>query len=218
MGTVITVSQDRPAQDVVDRACDVLVGEGVLVMPTDSVYGIGCLASPANPALWRVFDIKHRDRTQTLPWLVADEEDLVRYGRNVPASALRLAAAFWPGALTLVVEAADVVPPEYVLPGADGEPGTIALRMPDSNLVRDIARGCGMPLAVTSANTHGLAAATSGANVEPRIIEAADLVLDAGPAPVGVASTIMDCAHGAPRVLREGAITREMIDRAMAVR
>ena len=128
MGTVISVDQNRPTQDVIDRACDVLVGEGVLVMPTDSVYGIGCLASPANPALWRIFDIKHRDRTQTLPWLVADEEDLVRYGRDVPASARRLAAAFWPGALTLVVEAAGTVPPEYR--GADG---TIALRMPDSN-------------------------------------------------------------------------------------
>ncbi|MBR3383999.1 MAG: threonylcarbamoyl-AMP synthase [Atopobiaceae bacterium] len=211
MGTVISVDQNRPARDVIDRACDVLVGEGVLVMPTDSVYGIGCLASPANPALWRIFDIKHRDRTQTLPWLVADEEELARYGHDVPSSARSLAAAFWPGALTLVVEAADTVPPEYR--GADG---TIALRMPDSNLVRDIARGCGIPLAVTSANTHGLAAATSGANVEPQIVAAVDLTLDAGPAPVGVASTIVDCAHGAPRVLREGAITREMIERVLA--
>lgn len=211
MGTVISVDQNRPAQDVIDRACDVLVGEGVLVMPTDSVYGIGCLASPANPALWRIFDIKHRDRTQTLPWLVADEEDLARYGHDVPSSARSLAAAFWPGALTLVVEAAGTVPPEYR--GADG---TIALRMPDSNLVRDIARGCGIPLAVTSANTHGLAAATSGANVEPQIVAAVDLTLDAGPAPVGVASTIVDCAHGAPRVLREGAITREMTERVLA--
>ena len=216
MANIITVDQNRPARDAVDRACDVLVGEGVLVMPTDSVYGIGCLASPANPALWRVFDIKHRDRSQTLPWLVADEEALVRYSRDVPASARRLAAAFWPGALTLVVVAADVVPAEYVLSGSDGGPGTIALRMPDSNLIREVARGCGMPLAVTSANTHGLAAATSGANVEPGIAEAADLVLDAGPAPVGVASTIVDCAHGTPRVLREGAITREQIELALA--
>ncbi len=215
MGATLFVDQDRPAREVVDRACDVLVGEGVLVMPTDSVYGIGCLASPANPALWRVFDIKHRDRTQTLPWLVADEEDLVRYGRDVPASARRLAAAFWPGALTLVVTASDAVPPEYMLPGTDGEPATIALRMPDSNLVREIARGCGMPLAVTSANTHGLAAATSGANVESQIVEAVDLVLDAGPAPVGVASTIVDCAHGTPRVLREGAITSEQVERVL---
>ena len=212
MGAILSVNQDHPARDVVDRACDALVGEGVLVMPTDSVYGIGCLASPANPAYGRIFEIKHRDRAQTLPWLVADEEDLMRYGRDVPASARRLAAAFWPGALTLVVAASDAVPPEYALPGAPGEPATIALRMPDSNLVREIARGCGMPLAVTSANTHGLAAATSGANVESQIVEAADLVLDAGPAPVGVASTIVDCAHGTPRVLREGAITRAMIE------
>ena len=216
MGATLFVDQDRPAREVVDRACDVLVGEGVLVMPTDSVYGIGCLASPANPALWRVFDIKHRDRAQTLPWLVADEEDLVRYGRDVPASARRLAAAFWPGALTLVVTASDAVPPEYMLPGTDGEPATIALRMPDSNLVREIARRSGCALATTSANTHGEAAATSGASVEPRIVEAADLTLDGGPAPIAIASTIVSCIGGEVRVLREGAIPRERILSALA--
>lgn len=218
MGAVIAVDQADPAREVVDRACDVLMGEGVLVMPTDSVYGIGCLTSPANPAYARIFEIKHRDRAQTLPWLVADEGDLDRYGRDVPGFARRLAAAFWSGALTLVVEASDAVSPEYALPGANGEPATIALRMPDSNLVREIARGCGMPLAVTSANTHGLAAATSGSAVEPQIVAAADLTLDAGPAPVGVASTIVDCAHGTPRILREGAITREQIERAIETR
>lgn len=216
MGGVVSVNQDRPALDVVERACDVLVGEGVLVMPTDSVYGIGCLASPGNPAYGRIFDIKRRERSQTLPWLVADVQDLDRYGRDVPASARRLAREFWPGALTLVVAASDAVSPEYVLPDGDGGPGTIALRMPDSNLVRDMARGCGMPLAVTSANTHGEAAATSGSSIEPQIAEAADLVLDAGPAPVGVASTIVDCAHGAPRILREGAISRERVELVLA--
>ena len=84
--------------------------------------------------------------------------------------------------------------------------GTIALRCPDSPLVRTLARDMGVPLATTSANTHGEAAATSGATVEPGIVAAADLTLDAGPAPVGVASTIVSCLGAEPQVLREGVI------------
>ena len=179
---------------------------GVLVMPTDSVYGIGCAATPANPGHERIFAIKHRDRTQTLPWLIADPSDLTVYGADVPAYAVELAVRYWPGALTLVVHASDAVPPEYR--AADG---TIALRCPDSELVRTLARSVGAPLATTSANTHGQAAATSGSGIEERIVEEADLSLDAGPAPVGVASTIVGCLGPEPVIFREGAITEAQI-------
>lgn len=199
---ILQVDQVDPAEDVLARATDVLASGGVLVMPTDSVYGIGCAALPHNPALGRIFQIKRRDRAQTLPLLVADPADLTRYGRDVPDRAQRMADAFWPGALTLVVRASEALPSEYV--AADG---TVALRCPDSNLVRELCRRVGAPLATTSANTHGAPSATSGSAVEPRIVAEADLTLDAGPAPVGVASTIVDCAGAEPVVLREGALS-----------
>ena len=202
MGSIVRVDQAHPSRSVVDEAVAMLAFGGVLVMPTDSVYGIGCAATPANPAHERIFAIKHRDRAQTLPWLVADVSDLERYACDVPAYAVALAVAYWPGALTLVVRASDAVPAEYR--AADG---TIALRCPDSNLVRTLARGVGAPLATTSANTHGEAAATTGSGVEERIVAEADLTLDAGPAPVGVASTIVSCLGPRPQVLREGAIS-----------
>ena len=200
MGAVLCVNQDNPQEDVLCEAERVLGSYGVLVMPTDSVYGIGCAATPENPAHERIFSIKHRDRGQTLPWLVADAADLVRYGRDVPSWAKDLARDYWPGALTLVVRASSEVPPEY-----RAQNGTIALRVPDSNLVRELVRRVG-PLATTSANTHGADAATSGAGVEKRIVAEADLTLDAGPAPVGVASTIVDATGPLPRILRQGAI------------
>ena len=200
MGLVRVVDQQCPDAGVLCEAAHLLRTGGVLVMPTDSVYGIGCAATPANPAHERIFAIKLRDRAQTLPWLVADVADLACYGCDVPAWAEDLARAHWPGALTLVVRASDAVPAEYR--AADD---TLALRVPDSNLVRALAREVG-PLAVTSANTHGEAAATSGAGVEVRIVEAADLTLDAGPAPVGVASTIVDATSSIPHILRQGAI------------
>lgn len=202
MGAVVSVSQDKPAIDVVSRAAFCLTNQGVLVMPTDSVYGIGCAALPNNPAHLRIFEIKHRDVAQTLPWLVADVDDLDRYGVDVPAWTHAMARQFWPGALTLVVKASPEVPPEYQRQGDQ----TIALRCPDSNLVRTLARMVGVPLATTSANTHGAPSATSGSSVEPRIVQEANLTLDAGPAPLAVASTIVDCTSDRPRILREGAI------------
>lgn len=199
---VIHVDQAAPDVAAVRRGANVLLAGGVVVVPTDSVYGIGCAATPRNPGLARTFAIKRRDLAQTLPWLVADAEDLERFGRDVPLWAVALARRFWPGALTLVVKAAPTVPAEYVR----SSDGTIALRLPDSNLVRALARRVGCPLAITSANTHGAPSATSGAGVEERIVAEADLTFDGGPAPIAVASTIVGCTGPEPQILREGAI------------
>lgn len=200
MGAVITVDQSAPDEGALARAAAVLSSGGVVVLPTDSVYGIACAATPGNPAHRRIFEVKRRPADMTLPWFVADPGDLDRYGSDVPAWARSLAGRHWPGALTLVVRASARVGEEYRAPT-----GTIALRVPDSPLCRELVRRVG-PLAQTSANTHGQAAATSGLAVERSIVGAVDLTLDAGPAPVGVASTIVDCTQDAPRVLREGAV------------
>ena len=204
MGAVLHASQVNPDGPTVARAAATLRDGGVVVLPTDSVYGICCAATPGNPAHGRIFDIKRRDRAQTLPWFVADVDDLARYGLDVSARALRLAERLWPGALTIVVRASAEVPPEYAQPGDGG--ATIALRVPASDLDRAVVRALGVPLAQTSANTHGAPAATSGSGLDPAIVAAADLVLDAGPAPVGVASTIVDATRDELRILRAGAL------------
>ena len=210
MGSILRVNQMTPARETIDEAVAVLSFAGVVVMPTDSVYGIGCAATEGNPAHRRIFDIKRRPLDQPLPWLVADVEDLDRYSARPSMDALKLAIAFWPGALTLVVEASDEVPSEYR--SADG---TIALRLPNSSLVREIIRRVGAPLATTSANTHGFSAAVEGSGIEARLVEEADLTLDAGPAPIAMASTIVRCVGHEPVILREEAITRAQIFAAL---
>ncbi len=157
---------------------------------------------PYNAGLGRTFQIKRRELSQTLPWLIADASDLDRFGADVPAWARPLAERLWPGALTLVVRASEAVPAEYVR----SLDHTIALRLPDSNLVRALARGVGCPLAITSANVHGQEAATSATDLDERLLASADLVFDAGAAPIAVNSTIVDCTGAEPRILREGAI------------
>ena len=200
MSRIIETSQRNPSCAVIDDAVATLAFGGVVVMPTDSVYGVGCAATESNPAHERIFELKARPREMALPWLIADPSDLARFAADLSPEAMELALAHWPGALTLVVRASDEVPSEYA--SADG---TIALRVPDSPLVREIARRAG-PLATTSANLHGQASATSGADIDPALAEAVDLVLDAGPAPIAVESTIVDVAHGEPRILRVGAL------------
>ncbi len=199
---IVTLDQDHPTAEVLARACDVFQHQGVVILPTDSVYGIGCVATPNNPAHERTFSIKHRDRAQTLPWLIGDIEDLTRYGKDVPAWAYALAERFWPGALTLVVHASDEVAAEYT----HAQNHTIALRLPDSNLVRAICRELKSPLAITSANTHGQDAAIAGSSVEERLVDEVDLVLDSGRAPLAIASTIVDCTQDSAKILRIGAI------------
>ena len=200
MGRVVKVHPKAPEVDRIELAEHVLTHGGVVILPTDSVYGIGCLVAPENPAHRRIFDIKERPAEMKLPWLVDDIEGLLRFGADVPGYAIDLATKYWPGALTLVVKASPEVPEEY-----RAENGTIALRAPDNMLIRFLAFRLG-PLAVTSANTHGAAPAADGADIEPALIEAADLTLDTGPAPVGVPSTIVDCTGPEPRILRQGAI------------
>ena len=208
MGTILSCDQHNPSEVVLSQAADVLSHQGVVVFPTDSVYGIGAAALPNCEGLARIFTIKSRPRSFTLPWLVESSRALLRYGRMLPSWAHDLAKEFWPGALTLVVRASGEVSPEYR--AADG---TIALRVPNSQLVISLIERVGTALATTSANIHGELTPPSFAALDQRIIDAADLVIDAGEAPVGVASTIVDCSGDRPRVVRAGAITEQDIQR-----
>ena len=122
--------------------------------------------------------------------------------------AVTAARAFWPGALTFVVKAGDAVPDGYAQ--ADG---TVALRVPDSEVVRGLCRRVGA-IALTSANTHGAPSPASFSELEPVIVEQADLVIDGGACPVGLASTIVDATGPAPRILRQGSVTLEQIAEA----
>ena len=112
MGRVMQASQDNPSAEALDAAAEILKNGGVIVSPTDSVYGLVCAATTGNPAHQRIFAIKNRPATQTLPLFVADPEDLLRFAATIPSWAFALAHAYWPGALTLVVTATDALPAE----------------------------------------------------------------------------------------------------------
>jgi tRNA threonylcarbamoyl adenosine modification protein (Sua5/YciO/YrdC/YwlC family) len=197
---VIHIDQDSPSAEAINLAATVLRDGGIVVFPTETVYGIGASSSSCiGPQ--EIIDIKSRPKNKPLPWLVEDGGALDIYGVEVPDYAHRLADKFWPGALTIVVKAADVVAPEF-----RDDRGTVALRCPDHEVVMELIQASGGPIITTSANTSGKPPAGSFVELEERIIASADLTLDGGETRHGIASTVVDCSGAQPVVIREGAI------------
>lgn len=202
-------------------AAQVLTAGGLILTPTETVYGIGvavgAYASSGDEApapetgYGRIFTLKRRDVRQTVPWLVAGERDLDAFGVDVPEGVHVLARAFWPGALTLIVKASDRVP--RFMRAADG---TVALRASASPVVQALVRACGSPLAVTSANTHGAPAPASFAQVEARILAGVDAAIDAGETVCHDASTIVSLLDGELDIIRQGALSAADIESALA--
>lgn len=205
MSKVIHIDPENPSAEAINLAATVLRDGGIVVFPTETVYGIGASATSCiGPQ--EIIDIKMRPKNKPLPWLVEDEAALDSYGVDVPDYAHRLARAFWPGAITLVVKAASIVAPEF-----RDDRGTVALRCPDNEVVQELIRASGNAIITTSANTSGKPAAGSFDELEERIIAAADLTLDGGETLHGIHSTVVDCTGPEPVIAREGAIPAEQI-------
>lgn len=189
---------------VLDSAALVVSQGRLLVMPTDTVYGVG--ADAFNPAaVANLLAAKGRGRDMPPPVLVASEQMAEALADALPEEARTLMTEFWPGALTIIVAAQ----PALAWDLGDTE-GTVALRMPDSDIARQLLERTG-PLAVSSANTTGNPAAITAAEAADMLGESVSLYLDGGTAPGQVASTIVDLTGQPARILRQGAIERDKI-------
>ncbi len=187
-----------------DAAAAATVRGELVLLPTDTVYGVGADAF-APPAVARLLAAKNRGRAMPVPVLIGEASTLAGLVLRVPPAATRLAEAFWPGGLTLVVEHA----PSLAWDLGDAE-GTVAVRLPDDDVARDLLRRTG-PLAVSSANRSGRPAATTAQEAVAQLGEHAAVVLDGGPRAGSAASTIVDCTGPVPRVLRVGAVPVERL-------
>lgn len=205
MSKVFHIDPEKPSAEVINLAATVLRDGGIVVFPTETVYGIGAAAhSCFGPH--EIFDIKVRPLEKPLPWLVENEDALDKYGVDVPEYAHNLAKAFWPGALTLVVKASDVVGKDF-----RADDGTVGLRSPDHEVVMELIQASGGPIIATSANTSGHPAPGDFTEVEERIVAAADVALDGGETEHRTPSTVVDCSGPEPVIIREGAIPTDQI-------
>jgi L-threonylcarbamoyladenylate synthase len=198
---------------LIDRAVAILRRGGLVAVPTETVYGLAADAS--NPAAVRaIFAAKGRPADHPVIVHVGDGAALEDWAREVPEAARRLAAAFWPGPLTLVLKRAKSVD-DVVTGGQD----TIGLRAPAHPWARALLQAFGGALAAPSANRFGRISPTTAEHVRADLGEkphgVVDLILDGGRCPVGIESTIVDLSSAAPTMLRPGAVTRAALEEVL---
>ena len=178
---------------------------GLVAIPTETVYGLG--ADGLNEeAVASIFAAKGRPQDNPLILHVAEPQEIEKFCHSIPKAAYTLAEKFWPGPLTMVLPARDIVPKRTT-----GGLSTVAVRCPDNDVTRAIIRLSGVPIAAPSANLSGKPSTTTAAHVLHDHNGKIDAIVDGGPCRVGVESTIVDLTDAHPRLLRPGGITPEQL-------
>jgi L-threonylcarbamoyladenylate synthase len=199
---------DDTLQARVAEAAALLRRGGILVYPTETFYGLGALAGDSS-ALARLARAKLRPAGKPLPLLAADVEQVEAIA-ELSGEAARLAARFWPGPLTLVLPARPGLADEIT-----AGTGTVGIRVPGCVAARALAAAAGGALVSTSANLAGGAAPARVEELDPAIRAAVDGVLDAGPTPGGLPSTVVAVGRDGPYLIRAGAVPFEAVVRTL---
>ncbi len=191
--------------DTAQRAAEIIKSGGLVAIPTETVYGLGANGLD-EAAVAKIFEAKGRPQDNPLILHVAQAKDMEKFCHSIPESAYRLAEKFWPGPLTMVLPAKDIVP----LSTRANLP-TVAVRCPDCEITRKIIRLADVPVAAPSANISGKPSTTTAEHVCHDHAGKIPLIVDGGPCRVGVESTIVDLTEDRPRLLRPGGITPEQL-------
>ena len=207
---LLKISPQNPDAKLVQYAAQFISRGKVVAIPTDTFYGLA--ADPFNlSAVEQIYRIKGRPESRALPILVNSVEQAATMVRSIPTSFLQLAEKFWPGALTIVMEAS------YRLPlKVTGNTGRVALRMPNAQVVWALIEAAGRPITGTSANLSGHPSCTNADLLLAQLGERVPLILDAGETGAVMASTILDLRDDGWRIVREGRISEEDIRAALS--
>jgi L-threonylcarbamoyladenylate synthase len=189
----------------VEHALEVIRAGGLVAIPTETVYGLAADAGN-EAAVRRIFAVKGRPADHPLIVHVAGTERLSHWAAEIPPAAALLAETCWPGPLTLLLPKAS-----HVLPVVTGGRDTVGIRVPAHSLTIELLERFGGGLAAPSANRFGMVSPTTAEHVRADLGDLVDFVLDGGPCPVGVESTIVDCTVDPPQILRPGGISDEQI-------
>ena len=199
----IVFDQSVPHRDLAVMGAKVIAEQGIVAYPTESSYALAVSALD-QPSCERLFQIKSRVRSKPLPCIISDYRQISNLSGELPDPALRLAKRFWPGPLTMILQAKEGV-------AAASLHGTVGVRVSGHPFARALAAAAG-PITATSANLSGNSEITCGLEVDRVFGTRVDLVLDPGPAFGGLPSTIVDVTTGSLKIVRHGPITKEEIE------
>ena len=194
MNKLVQINADRPEPEIIRRACMLLEAGELVVVPTETVYGIAC--DPAH--LEKLYAAKERDRGKPVAHLAASLEQVAALGANFGKHGRTLAEKYWPGPLTLILDTPD---------------GPTGFRVPAHEVPLALARAFGRPIALTSANKSGGADAVSAQEAFQCLENSVALFLDAGECSGKVPSTVVQCLENEVKILREGAVSRAETER-----
>ncbi len=206
---ILKINSENPEERLIKYAADQIRAGKVLGMPTDTFYGLA--ADPLNlRAVDSVYEIKTRSRHKPLSLLI-ESVDQAEELAFLPDAFHELARKFWPGPLTLIVKASSALPLKVT-----ANTGNVALRVPAAKIPLAVIKAAGLPITATSANLSGASECTSAAQVRDQLDGRIEIIVDGGPSPRDVASTIVDLSDPSGwRIMREGAIASEEISKLL---
>jgi L-threonylcarbamoyladenylate synthase len=206
----VFVDPAAPQRDALQEAAKWIRNGGLVALPTDTLYGLAADPFRAD-AVARIFTVKGRDAGRGIPLIAADREQIANHLGVLPPIGERLADRFWPGPLTMLILA-----PRALAPAVTGGTGRVGVRVPAHDIARAICQGVSRPITATSANRSGEPAAATADQVERSLGDDVDVLIDAGAAPGGQPSTIVDVTGAAPLLVRAGAVSWDRIQACLS--
>ena len=206
---VVQIDPKNIKMESIEKVIDVLEHGGIIAYPTETVYGLG--GDGLNEkVIEQIYRLKGRSTQSPFPLLVSRPENVNRFTQTVSPGAILLMKQFWPGALTLVFDASPSLPSLLT-----GEKGKVGLRVSSDPVCQAIFMGFRNPLISTSANLTGEKPAQSASQIFECFNNQLDLILDGGERKLGVPSTVVDVSGTSPRIIREGKISRDRIEKVI---
>lgn len=204
MSELVKIDNNKPAVEIIKRAAKSVKEGGLVIFPTDTVYGLGANANLPG-AVEKIYTIKKRPFSKPMVFLIASQEHINNLVKDVSPQAMRLMEYFWPGPMTIIFKASSL--------GTMMNRGiqTIGLRIPDNKVALRLIEASACPIAATSVNVSGEGSAVSCSQIPVSLLEEVDIILDSGSAILGRESSVVDVSTSLVHILREGVVSKEKI-------
>jgi len=203
--TFLEIKSGQPQNLVIKQALQTFKNGGLVVFPTETVYGLGALMTNKK-AIDKIYQLRKRPKNKALLILVSSPQMAAKYTKKTSAQVKKLIKDFWPGPLTLIFEKNKKVP-NFITAGKK----TVAIRMPENKFLLDLIKKLGQPIIAPSANLSGRKSPITVQETFQDFFGKVDLILDGGPTKYQKESTILDLTQQPPKILREGAISRKKL-------